>query len=208
MKHLWDILCRGSILTILLSSLLLTASAETISFCDSIPMQLTDWNSSVTLPKFDSEMGTLTGVDLKGLLNLSLGITMENKNPKPANYSVSIFGGFLVELPKSYNLSINVNHITDGELSGYDGNIDNSGPSGLNTSVVIPSEPTSKSYPAIDDFIAVSSGENITLPVNVSMNSLMKVPGNSNSEINLMAGAQVCISYTYEAKNSNESGSQ
>jgi hypothetical protein len=207
MKHLWDILCRGSILAILLSSLLLTASAETVSYCGSIPMQVTDWNSSVTLPKFNPEIGTLTGVDLKGVSNLSLGITMENKNQKPANYSVSILGGFMIVLPNSDNISINVNHSYEGELSGYDGNMDYSGASGHNSNEVIAGEPVLRSYPSVDDFIAVSSGESITLPVNVTMYSLTDVPGNSNSDISLMAGVQVCISYTYKAKNSNVGGS-
>lgn len=206
MKHLQGTLYWGSITAIFLSSLLLTASAETVSYCDSIPLKVTDWNSSVTLPKFDPEMGTLTGVDLKSVSNLSLGIRVESKNRKPANYSVSIFGGFVVVLPNSDSITINVNHSSGGRLSGYDGNMDYSGASGYNSSEVFAGEPVFKSYPSIDDFIAVSSGESITLPVNVSINSMTKVPGNSNSDISLMAGVQVCISYNYKAKDPNVGG--
>jgi hypothetical protein len=193
-------------MAILLSSLLLIASAETVYYCDSIPLKLTNWNSNVTLPKFDPEMGTLTGVDLKSVSNLSLGIIMENRDLMPANYSVSIFSGFVVVLPNSDIISINVNHTTGGSLSGYDGKIDNSGTSGLNSSVVVSSEPVLKSLSSIDDFIADSPGESISLPVNASIKSQRNVPGNSNSEISLMAGAQVCVSYTYKAKESNGGG--
>jgi hypothetical protein len=207
MKHLWDILCRGSILTILLSSLLLIASAETVSFCDSIPMQITDWNSSVTLPKFDPEMGTLTGVDIKGVLNLSQATLVENMNNKPANFSLTISGGLLLELPGSENLTVNVNHSTKGNLSGFDGNMDYSGPSGANSTVEIPIDPALKSYFAIDEFLASSSGENITLPAGVHIISIMKAPGSSSAGVRMNAGAEVCISYTYNSITTKEGGS-
>ena len=207
MKHLWNILCRGSILTILLPSLLLIASAETVSFCDSIPMQLTDWNSSVTLPKFDPEMGTLTGVDLKSVLNLSQGISIENKNSRPSNYTISIFGGMIVLLPNSDNISININHSSSGNLSGFDGNVDSAGPSGVSTNEVIATEPALKNYSAINDFIGSSPGEKIALPVRVYLSSRMQLPGSADSGISTNSGATVCISYIYNRKATQEGGS-
>jgi len=206
MKHLWDILCRGSILTILLSSLLLIASAETVSFCDSIPMQLTDWNSRVTLPKFDPEMGTLTGVDLKSESNLSRDISLENMNNNSANFALFLMGGLMVELPNSENISQNVNQSFEGRLSNFDGSKDYSGPSGLNKSEVIAVEPAFKSYFAIDDFKASFAGEKAVLPVMTSFSTLVKSSGSASSRVTLKAGASVCITYTYETKIAKEGG--
>ncbi|MCX6679192.1 MAG: choice-of-anchor E domain-containing protein [Methanothrix sp.] len=194
-------------MTILLPSLLLIASAETVSFCDSIPMQIIDWNSSVNLPKFDPEMGTLTGVDLKSVLNLSQTTMVENMNNKSGNFSLNISGGLLLELPGSENLTLNVNHSSGGNLSGFDGNMDYSGPSGVNSTVNIPTEPALKSYSAIDEFLASSPGENITLPVRITIDSLLKAPGSSSSGVRMKAGSEVCITYTYNPVTAKEGGS-
>lgn len=206
MKHLWNILCRGSILTILLSSLLLIASAETVSFCDSIPMQITDWNSSVTLPKFDPEMGTLTGVDLKSESNLSRDISLENMNNNSANFALFLMGGLLIELPNSESISQNVNQSFEGRLSGFDGSKDYSAPSGLNKSEVIAVEPAFKSYFAIDDFKASFVGEKAVLPVMTSFSTQVQSSGSASSRVTLKAGASVCITYTYEPKIAKEGG--
>lgn len=193
-------------MTILLSSLLLIASAETVSYCDSIPMQLTDWNSSVSLPKFDPEMGTLTGVELKCVLNLSQGVSLENMNNNGGNFTIFINGGLLVDLPNSENISINADHSSEGELAGFDGRKDRSGPSGLNRSEVITVEPVIKNYSHIDDFIAGSADEMAILPVTATFMSKTETSGSFLSGISLMAGASVCIFYTYEPNTARKGG--
>lgn len=203
-KDSWDILCSGSIMIILMSCLILPAGAETISYCDSIPLQLTDWNSSVTLPKFNPEMGTLTGVDIKSVLNLSQGILVENFNNKPVNYSVTILGRLLVELPRSETMSININHSSEGQLAAFDDDNDFSGPSGTNLSADIETEPAFAKYSSLKEFIAHLPDENLTLPVSIFITSLMEVPGSSSIGVRMKAGADVCISYKYDLGTSKE----
>jgi hypothetical protein len=207
MKHLQDALRRGMIMAIFLSSLLLIAGAETVNYCDSIHMQMTDWNSSVNLPKFDPEMGTLTGVDLKCVSNLSRGISQENMNNNSANFVVSIMGGLIVVLPNSENISMNVNQSFEGRLPGFDGGKDYSGISGLNKSDIIAVEPAFKSYLAIDDFKAGFAGEKAVLPVMTSFSTLVRSSGSASSRVTLRADASVCIFYTYEPKDEKEGGS-
>jgi len=200
MKHLQDTLYRGSIMAILLSSLLLIASAETVNYCDSIPMQMTDWNSSVNLSKFDPEMGTLTGVDLKCISNLSRDISLENMNNNSANFVLSLMGGVVVVLSNSENISLNVNQSFEGRLSGFDGGKDYSGSPSLNKSDIIAVEPAFKSYLAIDDFKASFAGEKAVLPVMTSFSTKVRSSGSASSRVTLKADAGVCVSYTYEPK--------
>jgi len=207
MKHLQGTLYWGSITAILLSSLLLTASAETVNYCDFIPMQMTDWNSSVNLPKFDPEMGTLTGVDLKCVSNLSRDISLENMKNNSANFVLSLMGGIIVVLPNSENISMNVNQSIEGRLSGFDGGKDYSGNSGLNKSGIIAVEPAFKSYLAIDDFKAGFAGEKAVLPVMTSFSTEVRSSGSASSRLTLKANASVCIFYTYEPKTAKEGGS-
>jgi len=182
------------------------AGAENLTFCGSIPMNFPDWESSVTLPKFDPEMGTLKRVDLLCEMNLTQTIMVENEGFAPAEFNISIHGALTAELPSSQNISLNISHISKGNLSGYDGVSDYKGVSGINSSEIIPIKAPIKSMPNIADFLAVSPGERITIPVAVNISSLMGVPASSSSGIAAKAGAQVCIYYTYEAKSTKKGG--
>lgn len=59
------------------------AFAGQVSFSDSVPVQTTDWTSSVTVSKFDPALGILTGVriDLDGHIEGS--IFFESQDPQP-----------------------------------------------------------------------------------------------------------------------------
>jgi len=207
MKDLRCVFCSALFLMLLLSLLLLNASAETVTYCGSIPMKSTDWKSSIVLPKFDPEMGTLTGVDLKGGLNLTQNVFVENMENESSNFSLSISGLLVVSLPGSENLTVNLNHSSEGNLSGYDGNMDYSGPSSVNTIENIPVEPIQKSTAAIGEFISNSPGENVTLPTSVHIKSRIIAPGTSSSGVRISAGAYVCINYTYNPNTAKEGGS-
>jgi len=198
MKLLKDILCKTVILFVLVSLWLLSASADQIEFCDSIPDNFAGWNSNASLPKFDPEMGTLRAVDLSCEMNLSQELNIENMNSEATNYTLILWGDLIVELPTSDNLTISFNHSTQGNLSVYDGIKDYAGPSGNKSISEIPTEAATRSIANINDFLAKSPGERIVLPVVVQVSSRTKAGGTSSSGVLSRAGAKVCVSYTYD----------
>jgi hypothetical protein len=207
MKFSKNILFRALIFSVLISLWLLSASADRVEFCDSIPDGFAGWNSNVSLPKFDPQMGTLSGVDLSCEMNLSEETKMENENSEPANFTLTLSGALIVELPSSDNLSISFNHSTQGNLSGYDGVTDYAGPSGNKSIFEIPTEAATKSIADISEFLAKSPGESIVIPVIVQVSSRTKAGGTSSSGVFSRAGAKVCVSYAYDPK-SEEGGRQ
>jgi len=206
MKFFKDILCRALIFSVLISPWLLSASAERVDYCDSIPEDFAGWNSSVSLPKFDPEMGTLTAVDLLCILNLSGQVLMENTNPLPGNFTISLSGALTGELPSSENIYMPINHIIEGNLSGYDGASDYAGASGLNSTESVPTDEASMSISNLEDFLAGAPGERITVPVRVEIGSLVKMPGNSMGGVISKAGAKICVFYTYGASSAEDGG--
>lgn len=50
-----------------------------------VPLQLTNWNQFVTIPKFDPTLGTLTLVTVKISANFEASILAENTGPSPSN---------------------------------------------------------------------------------------------------------------------------
>ncbi|MDD1759133.1 MAG: choice-of-anchor E domain-containing protein [Methanothrix sp.] len=203
MKLLRDTLCRTLIFTVFISLWLLSASADRIEFCDSIPEEMVNWDSSVTFPKFDPQLGTLKAADLFCKTNLSQKINLENMDAMPANFNMSISGSLMVKLP-SENLSVSFNNNAEGNLSEYDGSEDYSGASGISSVIEIPTEARSMSLSNLEDLVAGSSGESITLPVKVESSFQMKLPVAASSSVSTRAGAQVCISYTYDAVSAKE----
>ncbi len=200
MKLLREILYKTIILFVFVSPWLLSASAERIDYCDSIAEEYAGWSSNVTLPKFDPELGTLRAVDLSCEMNLSQEVMIENENPNPANYTLILAGELTVGLPSSDGLSISFNQSTEGNLSEYDGVMDYAGSSGSKSVIHIPTEAAAKSIADISDFLADAPGESIVLPVVVDANSQTKTSGRSNSGVFSIAGAEVCVSYTYDTK--------
>ena len=190
---------------VFISLWLLPASADRIEFCDSISEKLVNWESSVTLPKFDPELGTLKSAELFCKPNLSQEITMENMDLLPAKFNISIIGTLTVELP-SQSLSVGFNHSNSGNLSEYDGSEDYSGTSGYSSVMDIPAEARSMSIQDLGDLVAGSAQETIILPVKAAVSFQMEQPIATRANITTLAGAQVCVSYTYDAKSDNEGG--
>lgn len=158
MKLLKEFIYKTAIFFVVISPCLLSASADQMEFCDSIPDNFAGWNSNASLPKFDPEMGTLRAVDLSCKMNLSQEAKIENENSEATNYTLVLSGAMIVELPLSDNLTISFNHSTQGNLSGYDGITDFAGPSGSKSISEIPTEAATRSIANISDFLAKSSG--------------------------------------------------
>jgi len=201
-----ELLCKTIIFIAVISPWLLTASAERVEFCDSIPEDYVGWNSNVTLPKFDPAMGELTAVDISCKMNLSQKITLENTNPLEGNFSMSFSGALTAELPSSQEISIPIDHIRKGNLSGYDGAMDYAGPSGINSTETVPTDAATLSISNLEEFLAGAPGESITLPVRVEISSLIKMPGNSIGGVISKAGAEICVFYTYGASTVENGG--
>ena len=108
---------------------------------------------------------------------------MENTNPLPGNFTISLSGALTGELPSSENIYMPINHIIEGNLSGYDGASDFGGASGLNSTESVPTDEASMSISNLEDFLAGAPGERITVPVRLEIGSLVKMPGNSMVEL-------------------------
>jgi hypothetical protein len=200
MKHLHDVLCRALIFSILTWVLLLSASAERIEYCDFIPEDYVDWDSNVSLLKFDPAMGSLKAVDLVLTINLSKEVMIENTNSNSGNFTSNLTGSITALLPSSESVSVSINNIQEGNLSAYDGSADFGGPSGFKSVSQVPTNVAAVSISNIDDFLAGLPGESITIPVRAKISSQTSMPGSSSSGVMTLAGAKVCITYTYDAK--------
>jgi hypothetical protein len=70
-------------MAVMLAALAATLGASTLSYSDSVVLSDPNWSQSLTIPKFDSSLGTLTAVTFQ-LSGMVMGdIKLENGDASP-----------------------------------------------------------------------------------------------------------------------------
>lgn len=179
-------------------AVMLCASAEELSFCDSVPMQDVDWTENITLPKFDPGMGTLNAVDINVDFNLSQSLMIENMRKGNSSVNSTTESMLIIETPDGGAIAANASVTLDKELGPFDGLRDFSGSSGINLTKSISSGTVKYSSANIQDFVASSSGETVRLKGVVHSAPNLIITGTAYSAIQTTAGVRICISYHYD----------
>ena len=128
---------KKSIYTFALACLLgvgAAAQADTISFSASHAVDTTDWNDVLNLGKFDSSLGTLTGIrfDLSGVVYTTGNVESLDDSISHANLSLNS----TISLSRPNNSAITSADAAFSHsvtLAAFDGDIDFAGTSGATT---------------------------------------------------------------------------
>jgi len=179
------------------------ACAEDLVFCDSVSMQNTEWSHNFSVPKFDPSIGTLNGVDIDILFNLSQRFKAENSGGSDAIINSTTGSVLQLITPDSREINTNVSLVMEKTLGPFDGSNDFSGSSGINLTDTARSANT-YSYPSdISDFIANGSGERVQLNAMTNTTPIISISGSTSSNVMTMADARICVSYHYDPKSSS-----
>lgn len=179
------------------------ASAQSVSFTDTIPLTTTNWSDTVTVSRFDPDLGDLLSVDFE-LEAFTEGAAMfESLDAQPATVTLNFSVSIALQRPDmSVLLTSSPTVQTIDNATAYDGTTDFGGTSGvshpnLNANQV---ETTSSPPPASD--LALFTGPNgnpgtISLPVVAMGNSSGSGAGNLILQFMSMAGANVTVTYNF-----------
>lgn len=167
----------------------------------------TDWTKTLTVNKFDTSLGTLTGITFSLNGNVVGGAGVENRsNSKSAvtavlgsefklyNNSVANGAALVVALP-TFSKTF--------DLAKYDKTLDFGGTSGIsiNDLSATKSENTSydTSYAYFNDLASLVSGSGqVSFDVDANAASSASGPGNLSSSFDTSAMAAVTVTYTYD----------
>jgi hypothetical protein len=188
----------------LLSSLIMitvisSASAEDLKFCDSVPLQDINWAENFTLPKFDPDMGTLKAVDIAIDVNLSQQVMVENLEKSNSSITTAIEPVLVLILPNTQEIKANVSLASSRDLAPFDGVNDFSGSSGINFTESSSSGTANYKIREVSDFVAASPGEMLLLRGVLEGSRRTVSSSGVFSNIRIAAGARVCVSYQYDA---------
>jgi len=172
---------------------------EMISFSDTVPLQITNWSETVTIPKFDPSLGFLQTIDftLEGLVEGSA--QYENLDAEPAVITLDLQAEIELQRPDLSTIAVVVPvvNVVDN-ASAFDGSIDFGGTSGGTFAGLSGNAMTSvTSPPPISDLALFTGPGDIVLPVNAMGASVATGSGNVISQFMTDAMATVTVKYTY-----------
>jgi len=182
-----------------------TASAQSQQcFNQSLDLQPTDWHRSITVPKFDSALGTLTSITFTVDSRIEGSAQIENLSPNsPSDATTSFQAQVTVTRPDmSIILSANPTVAFNDVLTVFDGSIDFMGSSGeSHTGIVALNSASLTSPPPDSDLVlftgAPGAGETITLPVSAIGTSIATGGGNLISQFTQSAACTVTVCYNF-----------
>ena len=191
----------------------LTAGATTIVQFQSIPIQGTNWDETLSFSKFDPSLGTLNSISFSLTGEISARIGFENFRTNSSTVTSTAAATITVKDPVSNVVLVQVlpgNTITD-LLTGFDFSFNYAGTSGRNYGYA-PSDlvfltvgqnlgartataTTNAVHGALSSFIGL---DNVLVPVSaVNLTTVTGTGGSINSTFDTDAGALLTLIYDY-----------
>jgi hypothetical protein len=182
-----------------------SAQIQQVCYTDSLSLLGTDWNRSVTVPKFDPALGTLQSINFMLSGHIEGTARVENTSPvSPCSASLAFQAQITLTRP---DLSVIVVTIPianfNDTLAPFDGTIDFRGPSGMTHSNIIANAMNNAtSPPPLSDLVLFTGPAGapgtITLPVSAVGTSTATGCGNIIQQFmtDASASATVCYNYT------------
>ncbi len=169
--------------------------------CDAVPLKMTELNETLSLPKFDAALGTLTGVKVSAYAATRQFLAAENFAAQTQKIKLgSSVEGYLT-LPDANTLTTTYNYDSGFKnLTVADGILDYRGTSAFAFDAWHDATNTASAvYATPADFTAATAGEMVSLPYE-TVSGLSTAGGGGNTSIFQRTKATVgaCVTYTYE----------
>jgi hypothetical protein len=176
------------------------ASADTVTYSASVPLQTTNWSSTLTLPRMDPAIGTLTGVAVEVRDSLVVTIQYENRSPNSGSTlrdSVYATVDVLKPTSGSYVTAISQLYQT-GSVGIFDQVVDYAGTSGVTFPDLVDYTSWSSTLTAPGDLAVFTGTGTVSLPCQAVGRAFLSSTGGNNTHIvRTKAAALVLVTYTF-----------
>lgn len=170
-----------------------------VCYSDSVPMQTTNWVSSVSIPRFNPADGILIGIHF-WLHGSAVGdARVESLDNAPSTTSLQFASTIVLTRPDNslVTFAIPQQNFSD-DLTAFDGVIDFAGSSGTSHDDIIAVQSASAASPLPASDLSLFSGAgNIVLPVSASGASTGSGAGNMLVKFHQKAAASVEVCYIF-----------
>jgi hypothetical protein len=193
-----------------LAALATTAAAQTTQqqcFTATVPLQSTNWNTTMTFPKFDPALGTLQQIDFTLSGNVQGTARAESLDASPTVVTTNFQAQITLTRPDMSVIVVTIPIATFMDsFTAFDGTIDFGGTSGAtHANITANASNTATSPPPITDLALFTGLPNnpgtISLPVLAAGTSNASGSGNVITQFTTMADASCTVCYTYVVNN-------
>ncbi len=196
---------RTSFVALALVGTALGASAQTqqVCFTDSIPLQPTNWSNTVSIPKFDPNLGTLQTINFSLTGNVQGSARAESLDAAPSMVTTSFSANITLTRPDLTPIVVTlpIANFNDA-FTAFDGTIDFMGTSGAtHPNINVTDTQMQVSPPPLSDLALFTGVGNIVLPVTANGSSVATGAGNLITQFQTDAAAIVQVCYTYLPNN-------
>ncbi|MBL8862619.1 MAG: choice-of-anchor E domain-containing protein [Planctomycetes bacterium] len=190
-----------TLLALLVCSASLQAGVPTqqVCFTDTIPLQPTNWGSSVSVPKFNPNLGQLVSITFRLTGNVQGTARAESLDAAPTIVNTSFQAQITLTRPdlSALVVTLPVANFSDS-FTAFDGAIDFGGTSGItHGNINVSDTQQSVSPPPASDLLLFTGPGNIVLPVSANGSSIATGAGNLITQFTTDAAASVEVCYTY-----------
>jgi hypothetical protein len=177
-----------------------SANAASLSYTGSTNFKTTNIvNEAISVQKFDSSLGTLTGVKLKFTSDIKGSIGFENLGSSPADITVTLGSNVNLKLGNSSLFSMSpATSQTYQNVAAFDGAIDFKPPSGLDVqglNATKSDQTTITDSQMLQSFIGTG---NLNFLFSAIATSNVSGSGNIVSMISTLAKGTVAVTYDYD----------
>lgn len=193
---------RVVVLALALQALAVRASADVVTYTTTVPLETTNWTRVASLPRYNTALGVLEGVNVAINGHVEGTAKYENLDSQSATITIDFTANLNVKRPDNNAVLLTSSpsfHKVD-TVSAYDHVLDFGGTSGAaynaisqnSTTQVVPPFPLS----AADQALFVGAG-NVVFTVTATGQSSATGAGNLVSSFSQKASATLTVTYTY-----------
>lgn len=177
------------------------ADATQLSYTRTVPLSTTNWADSISVPKFDTSLGTLDGITFTLAGHVEGTARLENLETIPANVTVNLSSILRLMRPDTSEIVVTIPVVSVTELiAEFDTVPDFGGPSGrTHENLAGDHSETAVSPPPDSDLVLFSGMGDIVLPVSAEGFSSGSGAGNLLLQFNTLASAEATVTYDYTA---------
>lgn len=181
------------------------SAQQTQQLCHSasIPATTTNWNNSVSVPRFDPALGTLQSIQFELSGTITGSARVESLDNAAANVSLAFQGQLTLTRPDLTQLVVVLPAANfNNTFTAFDGTIDFGGSSGATYPAITATQQNSATSPPPASDLVLFTGPignpgNIVLPVTAAGTSVATGAGNIISQFQQQAEATVRVCYNY-----------
>ncbi|MBL8861540.1 MAG: choice-of-anchor E domain-containing protein [Planctomycetes bacterium] len=194
---------RRSLLAGVAASLLGTAAfANQVQFSDTIPLQTTNWNGTLTIPQFDTNQGVLNFVSVRFETNILGRVGVENTSPNPQTLTATLQATISLQAPGGAPLltSVPSSPVNPPPLTVFDGTVDFGGTSGYTSPQTAANDVQVVGFPpdGVMTLAQFQGAGSLVFPVAAQGSSFFTGnTGNEASFFELQAGARLVVTYDF-----------